>query len=343
MPGIRDFITDLSKRVDDVKTNIHKKAVETANDVVYKNKARLATSPLRTIRMTNGNVVEARQNKSNGSIYWFKNGKPLSKNETKNYKFYDKKSGIVRELNWYNSKGSSETPVADYYSDILGDAIFKDSYNKQQIEREYSIPSSGKYITLRTKGNMNLADIPLNLLDSIAINAGRSNTNFFKDAALVGKEDTFGNISKALGRPGDGSNLTPHELTNNHAYYDNPYLAYQDAIYKKYYSKMYGEDDIIKAEKDIRYALNHGLIKPRTKQYHVSPLADAFARYNDNPSGYNPGQSNYTTMIDNIEQELRGEPQLVNYWITRGTRFYNRGKKEFEGKRMLETRGKLTK
>ena len=69
---------------------------------------------------------------------------------------------------------------------------------------------------------MNLADVPVNMLDSIARNTGRSKTNIKTNLGLVGKESTFGGYSKVLGNAWDSYPINPYLLVNNHAYYINP-------------------------------------------------------------------------------------------------------------------------
>jgi hypothetical protein len=78
------------------------------------------------------------------------------------------------------------------------------------------------------------------MLDSIAVNAGRSNTDFWTSAALVGKESTFGGMSKTL--HGDNEILygmedgkfNPGTLTNNHSYFSSPESDYWNALFNKY-------------------------------------------------------------------------------------------------------------
>ena len=168
---------------------------------------------------------------------------------------------------------------------------------------------------------MNLADVPVNMLDSIARNTGRSKTNIKTNLGLVGKESTFGGYSKVLGKAWDSYPINPYLLVNNHAYYVTPEEDYLKAIYKNV-------GTIGDTEKKAKYAYEHGLIKQRTKQYHNNILADAFARYADNPSKYNPGQSNYVKMVTNIGNEVWSDPQIQNWWKTSGRNQYNKGLKE---------------
>ena len=168
---------------------------------------------------------------------------------------------------------------------------------------------------------MNLADVPVNMLDSIARNTGRSRTNIKTNLGLVGKESTFGGYSKVLGNAWKSYPINPITLVNNFSYYVTPEEDYLQAVYKNV--NIVGD-----VEKKAKYAYERGLIKQRTKQYHDNILADAFARYADNPSKYNPGQSNYVKMVTNIGNEVWSDPQIQNWWKTSGRNQYNKGLKE---------------
>jgi hypothetical protein len=178
---------------------------------------------------------------------------------------------------------------------------------------------------------MNLADVPVALLDSIAVNSGRSDTDFFTNSALIGKESTFGGYSEALGSPMSG-NYSPHMLTNNHAYFENAYNDYIAAVNRERTKGGHGftpsDSETVKAENNAKYALEHNLITDKTPHYSEYVLADAFKRFESNPAKYNPGQANYVPMVNAIRQELIGEKQLQEYWNTRGKQEYERGKKE---------------
>ena len=288
-------------------------------------------------------------------MYWFRNGKYITPNQMGNYKYYDpsiKGYRILADRAESSVKANSiefndvHNPVYMPYYDRLGNELGKKQSHLQKREVEQNIPLKNQpIITLRTKGKMNLADIPLNMLDSIAVNAGRSGTDFWTDTALIGKESTFGGLSHKLGRDAKTLRmyeigLNPHSLTNNHAYFITPEEDYSIAANKKLYNNGVPSDNAkVKAEQDVKYAYNHGLIKGNTNHYSDYILADAFKRYNNAPNKYNPGQKNYVQMLNNIKQELQGEKQLQNYWNIRGKFEYNRGKKE-RNKRSLEEGGK---
>lgn len=299
---------------------------------------------VKSIKMKNSTLVGEVDDQ--GNMHWFKDGKYVTPYQSKKYRYYDtsinsnRKLGNKAKSQFYNNKVDFYdvyNPVDTPFYDKLNKSVDENYKRNKEKEIEQNIPlKNQKFLTLRTKGRMNLADVPINLLDSIAVNSGRSGTDFFTNAGLIGKESTFGGIAHTLGRDVKqlgiyDEGLNPHTLTNNHAYFITPEDDYMRAVYKKTYSDLFkkSEDtDKIAAENDVKYAYEHGLIKTRTPHYSDYILADAFKRYQVSPNTYNPGQKNYSSMVDNIKQELQGEKQLQEYWNSRGKQEYERGKKE---------------
>lgn len=291
---------------------------------------------VRTIKINNGTLVAKMD--SDDKIHWFRNDKEMTPNQIKTYKYYDPKIKNYRRLGNIKKSNTIQYLVADsvvspIYTpsiDKIADIYTANSKNKMDLNKKQAVPFNGEYITLKTKGNMNLADVPINLLDSIAINSGRSNTDFWKNSALVGKESTFGGISRALGKIDSSSQSKgPKELVNNHIYFRDGYKDYLGALERKYnYERAFNDNEKIKAEEDAKNALKRNQFIDRSPKYSKYVFADAFKRYQLSPEKYNPGQGNYISMVNNIEQELRNEKQLQNYWNTRGQEFYRRGQKE---------------
>lgn len=105
------------------------------------------------------------------------------------------------------------------------------------------------------------------------------------------------------------------QLVNNRAYTESPESDYLAALFKNF---NFSDQNFAEAERNAEYAYKHGLIKPKTKHYHENILADAFARYADNPKKYNPGQKNYTQMVTNIGNEVWSDPQIQKWWNESG-------------------------
>lgn len=227
---------------------------------------------IKTIRMSNGSVltgeVDARPSGSD-TIYWFRNGKYISPSQQSKYKFFDKNIGSYRTLDTGHYEGTkyynnSITPVyAPAFEDLINtiDSISNSRFFKNT---QQSFPASGKMLTLRTKqkngkpGKTNLVDIPENMLDSIAVNAGRSGTNFWTDMALIGKESMFDGVSKALGRPHKRILYNPHDLTNNHAYSASKEYDTFKQLYKKY--DLTTDKGIVAANRHVTEDLKYGKI-----------------------------------------------------------------------------------
>ena len=307
---------------------------------------------IKSIKMKNGTLTGEADDQ--GNMYWFKDGKYITPYQLEKYKYYDTSINSNRKLankakaQYYNNKVDFYyvyNPVDTPFYDKLNKSVDENYKRNKEKEIEQTIPlKNQKFLTLRTKGRMNLADVPINLLDSIAVNSGRSGTDFFTNAGLIGKESTFGGIAHVLGRDVKqlgiyDEGLNPHTLTNNHAYFITPEDDYYRAIFKKNYYGESKDTDKVVTENDVKYAYEHGLIKSKTPHYSDYILADAFKRYEVNPTKYNPGQGNYVSMVNAIRQELAGEKQLQEYWNTRGKQEYERGKKEGM-KRSLEEGGR---
>ena len=143
--------------------------------------------------------------------------------------------------------------------------------------------------------------------------------------AIVGKEDTFHSNINKVNSEGD---IDPYFLVNNHAYFEDAKSDYRAAINDKYPLIFEDPEQTRKAEENVRYAKEHGLIKNNTPQYSTYILADAFKRFSLNPKGYNLGQKNYIPMWKGIRNELINEKQLQQYWNTRGKQEYMRGQRE---------------
>lgn len=296
---------------------------------------KLTEKPIKSIKFTNGSKLEY---KDIGNGYgWYRDNKLV---EDENYKFYDPKVKRYRRPEYRFSEVEEGVPITPIYMEQLNK--LKEIADKEQEEIKdkgfANIIPSKERINLRTKGNMNLATVPINMLDSIAINSGRSGTNIKTNLGLVGKESTFYQGAELLGKP--VRNFDNHNLINNHAYYNRPYSDY----YKVLYNKLYNDFDTafddslrIAIEDDIKHQLDNGGPKATTKIYNEdNAMADGFARYADNPSKYNPGQENYIQMVNNIANEVWSEPQIQKWWEEKGKYYYEKGKKERKTRRSLE-------
>lgn len=247
---------------------------------------------------------------------WYRNGKVIT--DIHKYRYYD-----ANKKSWMGLNPEGKVEKYSYLKSLEREAYLADKSRKEKAGKR--VPISNDTISLRTEGKMNLVDIPVNMLDSIAINTGRSNTNIEDNLGLVGKEYTFGSHSKALGNPWPKNGaFGSYQLTNNHNYFLTPEGEYLKAA--KRLEKRQGTEA---AEADVKHAYKHGLIERNaTPHYHDNIMADAFARYAANPQKYNPGQSNYVQMVTNIGDEVWGNYKIQDWWKTQGEEFYNKGLSE---------------
>lgn len=305
----------------------------------------------------NGGVLTAevpqdvKKNESS-EIYWFRNGRYITPAVRSKYKFYDKKTGLNIKLNKYKYTNHDEddertglNPDTPYIKQIADKAEhYGRYYGDQNFNQRIPFDENTYWLTLRTKnkngkpGITNLVDVPINMLDSIAVNAGRSNTDFWTDLALVGKESTLGGFSDILyhNRP-TGHYITPSDLVNNHAFTDSPYSDYLAQMHKDYPLMTDSPfSDVAKIEQNAKHAIKHGTMGQKTPRYSNYLLADAFKRYAVNPYKYNPGQKNYVPMLNDIRNELSGEKQLQIYWDAIGQRQYDIGRREGISKPVFE-------
>ena len=187
---------------------------------------------------------------------------------------------------------------------------------------------------------MNLATIPTNLLDTIAVNAGRAGVNIKTGLGLVGKESTFGEYSIPLGNTPSKVTYHPSWLVNNHAYHVNAYVDYLSSLNDRYNKNVPIDEQLAFIERQAASDMKYGKIKERTKHYNKNVMVDAFERYAKNPRSYNSGQADYVPMVTNIGNEVFGYKPIQDWYNTEGINHYNRGLNE---RRRLESRGKLTK
>ena len=327
-----------------IKKPVNQNVVKAGGKYVIPKKRRV----IKKIQINNGILTAEVSNdadlKKPSKIYWFKNGKYMTPYTRERYKLHHNPTGLDLELNdltrpWIKEDdlrmvSSPKTPntsyirnKAEYYSKLAGD---------QSYDQQIRFDENTRWITLRTKkkngevGTTNLADIPESMLDSVAVNAGRSDTDFWTDLALVGKEEMFGNYSDLLhhNRPKAGG-IVPAGLVNNHAFNLSPYSDYYAAMGNLFPSMDLGTlQEVANMERNAKHAIENGLIVEQTPRYSNYLLADAFKRYAVNPYKYNPGQKNHVPMLNGIRYELSGEKQLQDYWNTRGQYEYARGSKE---------------
>lgn len=305
-----------------------------------------------TINLNNGKIT-AEEDPETGDVYFFRNGKYMPDSVVDKYRYYDKKTKSYKKLTYWKSGEVPFTkPVVPYYDMVVNEnkkGIVASGGSGFKSRVSGRIVPSKNIITLHTKGNMNLADIPENMLDSIFVSSGRAGIDPKTALGLIGKEDTFGGHSKHLGRPwidksGNADYFTKHHLVNNHEGFNGqPYQTYYKNLLNKHGYDEYNSDvflnslypnipdkDLIQMNNEIEWEYKHGILdKNKRKIYNPNDLlADAFMRYKENPKMYNYGQKSYQGMVERIGDEVWNEPQIQEYWNKNGQKQYLRGMKE---------------
>lgn len=292
----------------------------------------MARKVVKTIKINNGQLTYEVNESGVGD--WYRNGKPV---DITKYRIYDPSIKRYRTLDdvYGNQNYRPVTPVVmDNYMKLAHEGL-EERYSRIE-NRNQRYPTGDRFITVTAKrangkpSSMHLATIPIAMLDSIAINSGRSNTPIAQNLGLVGKESTFGGYSDPLNNPWTSDDYRISGLVNNHAFLVTPKFEYSQALDKKLYSAPdYYENDErrIQVDEDAKYHMDRG-IKGTTPHYSDNYLQDAFIRYNTNPSRYNPGQKNYVQMVNNIANELWSSPQIQDWWNSEGIKYYNKGKSE---------------
>lgn len=203
-----------------------------------------------------------------------------------------------------------------------------------------------KAITLSNAGYATGAHLSTNLLDSIAKYADKVGLPIKTAIGLATKESTLGNptddstfytlfknkekrqtfknLNKMWGTEqhiNTGNPIDSRTLINFH-YAPNPYAdaigyaASKSKTYKDYVNMLrvgepYADKQVSKLDKNIA---------------NTTDLEAGFRMYKNNPTSYNPGQSNYVQLVNKRAEEVWQSPEIQSWY-----------------KRRLESAGKLSK
>lgn len=201
--------------------------------------------------------------------------------------------------------------------------------NTVKQNSELSIPFiEGKKIKLSNAGLATGAILSTNMLDSIAKYADRAGLPLKTALGLAVKESTLGNptddtsVYKLLSKENEeyfrsqgtgqhinnGRAIEARELINYYGDNDNPYTVLINAARN---SKDY-IGTLLKGEK---YA--DRLAKKKQGREKTNVLEAGFRFYKDNPTKYNPGQSNYQQLVNKRADEVWASPEIQNWLKTR--------------------------
>lgn len=186
---------------------------------------------------------------------------------------------------------------------------------------------------------LNLMDVPYNVLDTIAINSGRSRTNPWTNFGLTTKESTFGRNSPLLHQDHSEFNYTPEELVNDHAYWEYANDYYKPFQTRKYarLNQMIGKHPsfynnkilpVVAEDQQYRDDITNGRTNVYTPLYSDNMFQDAFLRYQARPNHYNYNQRNYQQMVNYYADFLKKYPGMQDWWNKEGKSYYEKGLKE---------------
>lgn len=286
-----------------------------------------------SIQLNNG-ILEYRNYRNWGETEgpitgWYRNGEKVGPD----YSFVHTPTGLKVKVFGYNPQDYLfVTPNLGRFNYLAGEPSRDNLYVPHlDVEKvRLNIPGSSQH----------LANIPVNVLDTIAINAGRANIPIQTALGLVGKESTFGssffNFNDPRPTGEDQVYITHHGLTNNHRYDDNKYADINAQLLRNVspaYDMNKSLDERAKIFKKVddqaKWYLDHPeKIKERTDKYHSNILADSFIRYMTNPQKYNPGQKNYVDMVKKISEEVWSDKGIQKWWNKQGKNFYKQGQNE---------------
>jgi len=269
-----------------------------------------------------------------------------------NKKYVAKSTGRI-----WNTREEAIKDNAAYKKDVSYRYSIKSNRYKSPFIN-YNIPFiEDKAITLSNAGIATGAILSTNLLDSIAVNAERAGLPLKTAIGLATKESTLNNQTSSIADrakisstdrdilatiKANGHDLEIFQNSGNKDIFesdlinfnsdDNPYMStmlyLNPPIRSRRKSKISTQEEFNKKLEesevydDRRASKNESL---PSKSY----LQAGFEYYKRNPKGYNPGQSNYSQLVDKRGEEVWGSPEVQNWY--KGYR------------RRLESRGSRTK
>lgn len=258
-------------------------------------------------------------------------------------KYISKRTGRA-----WNTREEAIRDNKEYLNNVHYRYNIKESkFNKQYPVKDYIIPYiPEKRITLSNAGLATGATFSENLLDSIYDNAKRAGLPFKTALGIAIKESTLNNptydienrakISKSEAaelktakqilkdrgekyinqiKQNSGTIDTPGSYLINYDADDiNPYRSAYSYAFKKAKNFDHNKQMLIDGES---YADRQAKYILKTTPA-MSILEAGFRKYKANHKGYNPGQSNYSSLVEKRGNEAMNSPE-IKYFIKRKT------------------------
>lgn len=201
-----------------------------------------------------------------------------------------------------------------------------------------------KHVKLTNAGSATGAEFSTNLLDSIAINAKRAGLDLQTALGIANKESTLGNPTMDMENLAKISEYVRNDVNQAKRYAKDNGKKYENVIYHDNGLVDRTEDEIVsfwhnpdpysssisysnkkaKSLQELTNMLIKGEAYADTQAKNIllqtkpmSTLEAAFRHYKSNPSGYNPGQSNYVQLVKQKGAELMSSPEIQSWMRSR--------------------------
>ncbi len=226
--------------------------------------------------------------------------------------------------------------AGEYYGDRMGE-------NESNLIR-YDNPED--IINIKGTKSSNVP-VPKSLLDSLALNGAKTKVAPYIALGLANQESRFGYYPTAFydaramkaqreaipeGEAMNKGAITPIEVLNDAAYGNNPYIDTLSYIAKKHKVGYLYNDSVQLPKLDLDDAtlqkLEEDFIKGRK---YADRMAAKFTKpgsvfehaFNLYKSGkYNPGDPNYSSVIENAGRDAFSSPQIQEWWNKYGKKYY---------------------
>ena len=243
--------------------------------------------------------------------------------------------------NKFNNKQAALADIKRYNSDIVYRYKSKQArFDRKNPIKNYTIKPLGKRYTLTNAGKATGAYVTYNQLDSIYNNAKKAGLPFNQALGLGIKESTLGNRTTDLANRAKLNKISKdiyyRAIRENRpimyqSHFDHPIteidlVNYQNTnINNPYYEALKYAEKQAKGNKLKYYQMlqqGEKYADNKARKFledtpSMSVLEAAFRKYKNNPNRYNPGQSNYSTLVNENAKAIMNSPEIINYLKTK--------------------------
>ena len=258
---------------------------------------------------------------------WYRNGVEIKNPRT--YTFIDQNGKKVVGLHNWNPT----TPYIDKIRNRL--ASHREEYKRNVARSTPPFPTQD-YSGMRVPM---VSHVPANMLDTIAINTGRSGTNIEDNLGLAMNRESYW-MNNLIHEPEMiyKQSLVPDD------YNDYPEQAYLNQLEDRFgYQSGYNYDKVAaeqQAKEDYNSGRFHNFISSQPRYFNDQPnfLVDNYIRWANVPDDYvwserKPYKDDTEFLYDkqevrNLGKEFFARPEVQRWWNNEGKKYYNKGLKE---------------